>query len=241
MLLNLKRSLKVMNNKNRVLILSGGSISIAFLKEYLENNSFKYIIAADYGLVTAHKLKLKVDYILGDFDSVPEDIINYYRNKQKEDESLIIKEYDPRKDYTDTQIAIEVALKLKADEIILIGATGTRLDHTLSNVQNLVLAYKDKIKCSIIDEYNKLYIIRESTKIFKEKLFGPYISLLPLTPIVEKVTLKGFKYILKNEDMALGNSIGVSNQVIEEVAEINFDSGALIVVESRDKPNNFSN
>lgn len=222
-----------MKENHRTLIISGGNISIDFAEEYLNDNKFDYIIAADYGLLTAKKLGLHVDYILGDFDSVPKEIIEEYRNKQKDDDSFKIRKYNPKKDFTDTQIAIETALKTSPSEIVILGGTGTRLDHTISNVQNLRLALEKNIKCTLIDEYNKLYIINKSTTIYKQDLFGPYISLLPLTPVVEKVTLTGFKYSLNKYDIHLGESIGISNQVSHEKAEIIFDNGILIVVEAR--------
>lgn len=219
---------------NRVLIISGGSISANFIEDYLQQESFEYIIVADYGLLVADKLGLEVDYILGDFDSVPKEIIEKYRDKQKDNQSFTIREFNPEKDYTDTQIAIEEAIALSPDEIVILGGTGTRLDHTLSNVQNLILALKKNIKCSLIDEHNKLYLIDKPRTVYKQDLFGSNISLLPLSPVVEKVTLLGFKYSLKEDDIHLGDSIGISNELVEDKARIIFEAGILIVVESRD-------
>lgn len=221
-------------NNNRTLIISGGNISLNFAKKYLKKEKFDYIIAADYGLLTAKKLGLDVDYILGDFDSVPKEILEGYKNKQKGDNFFKIRRYDPIKDFTDTQIAIEAAIKKDPYEIVILGGIGTRLDHTISNVQNLRLALEKNIKCTLIDEYNRLYLINKSTTIYKEDLFGPYLSLLPLTPVVEKVTLTGFKYSLENYDIHQGESIGVSNQINFKKAEIIFKKGILIVVEARD-------
>ena len=222
------------NKQGRALIISGSTISIEFLENYLKKEVFDYIIAADYGLLTAHKLNLPVNYILGDFDSVPKEIIDNYREKNKNDNSFTIKKYNPEKDFTDTQIAIEAAIGLGPEEIVIVGGTGTRLDHTLSNIQNLILPLENNIKCSLVDEHNKLYIINKATKLYKLDLFGSYISLLALTPIVEKVTLKGFKYPLYEYDIKLGHSIGVSNEIIDESAEVIFESGLMVVVESRD-------
>jgi len=218
----------------KTLIISGSGISTSFLKEYLKEEVFDYIIAADYGLLTAHKLGLSLDHILGDFDSVPQEIINEYREKNKKDKSFIIEKYKPEKDYTDTQIAIETAIELGAKEIVIVGGTGTRLDHTLSNIQNLLLPLSKNIKCCLVDEHNKLYIIDKSTKIQRKNIFGSYISLLPLTSVVTKVTLKGFKYPLNEYNIEMGHSIGVSNEIVEDCAEIIFESGLLVVVESRD-------
>ena len=219
---------------NRTLIISGGNVSLDFAEEYLKRESFDYFIAADYGLLTANKLGLHVNYILGDFDSVPKEIIEEYREKEKEDESFKIRQYNPIKDFTDTQIAIETAMKMNPSEIVILGAIGTRTDHTISNIQNLRLPLEKDIKCTLIDEHNKLYLINKPTTIYKQDLFGPYISLLPLTTLVEKVTLKGFKYSLDSYDIHLGESIGVSNQLSHKKAEIIFEKGILIVVEARD-------
>ena len=79
-----------------------------------------------------------------------------------------------------------------------------------------------------------MYIINKSIKLYKHDLFGSYISLLPLTPLVKRVTLKGFKYPLNEHDIEIGYSIGVSNEIIDDCAEIIFESGILVVVESRD-------
>ncbi|NMB42604.1 MAG: thiamine diphosphokinase [Clostridiales bacterium] len=220
--------------QGRTLIISGSKVSTSFLREYLSKEAFDYIIAADYGLLTAHKLELALNYILGDFDSVPQEIINEYKEKNKDDKSFIIKKYNPEKDFTDTQIAIETAMELGSKEIVIVGGTGTRLDHTLSNVQNLLLPLRKNIKSSLVDEHNKLYIIDKSTKIYKKDIYGSYVSLLPITPVVEKVTLKGFKYPLNDYNIEMGHSIGVSNELIDDFGEIVFESGLLLVVEARD-------
>jgi thiamine pyrophosphokinase len=220
--------------QGRTLIISGSKVSTSFLREYLSKEAFDYIIAADYGLLTAHKLELALNYILGDFDSVPQEIINEYKEKNKDDKSFIIKKYNPDKDFTDTQIAIETAMELGSKEIVIVGGTGTRLDHTLSNVQNLLLPLRKNIKSSLVDEHNKLYIIDKSTKIYKKDIYGSYVSLLPITPVVEKVTLKGFKYPLNDYNIEMGHSIGVSNELIDDFGEIVFESGLLLVVEARD-------
>ena len=104
----------------------------------------------------------------------------------------------------------------------------------MSNVQNLLLPLRKNIKSSLVDEHNKLYIIDKSTKIYKKDIYGSYVSLLPITPVVEKVTLKGFKYPLNDYNIEMGHSIGVSNELIDDFGEIVFESGLLLVVEARD-------
>ena len=49
-------------------------------KEWLDNQTFDYCIAADSGLEYADKLGLKVDFLLGDYDSVDKDVLDRYKS-----------------------------------------------------------------------------------------------------------------------------------------------------------------
>lgn len=223
-----------LKDKN-VLLLSGGTIEIEFAKAYLQNNSFDMIIAVDSGLVATDKLGIIPDFIVGDFDSVPADVLNKYKHiQQSDDKKSMIYEYSPVKDCTDTHIAIEHAISQKATSITILGATGTRIDHMLGNVNLLMIPLINKINCYIIDTHNKIYLIDSNIKLRKEQLHGPYLSLIPLTRKVLGVTLKGFKYPLQNRDLSIEDSLGISNEVCNETATVEFNKGIIIVVESRD-------
>lgn len=222
-----------MKNK-RILIITGGNLSIDFAKEYIDNHNFDTIIAVDSGLAYAEKLNVNLSYLVGDFDSVPKEVLDKYYQMAEIDGYPIIKKFNPEKDLTDTQIAIELAISLDAEELTILGATGTRIDHLLANIQLLSITQKKNISAFIIDEHNKIYLLDHSTTIMKENLFGPFISLLPYTEVVKEVTLRGFKYPLQNRDIHIGTSLGISNEVTAEQAEIIFQSGILIVTESKD-------
>lgn len=222
-----------MKNK-RILIITGGSLSIDFAREYVNNQKYDTIIAVDSGLAYAENLNLNLQYLVGDFDSVPKEVLDKYYRMAEVNGSPIIKKFNPEKDLTDTQIAIELAISLEANELTILGATGTRIDHLLANIQLLSLTRKKNIDAFIIDEHNKLYLLDHSTTIKKENLFGPFISLLPYTEVVKEVTLKGFKYPLFKRDIHIGASLGISNEVTAEQADIIFQSGMLIVTESKD-------
>lgn len=218
---------------NRILIITGGSISIEFVKDYLKAHTFDVIIAVDKGLVTADKLNLNLQYIVGDFDSAPSELVQKYKNSISNG-STTIKEYNPMKDATDTQIAIELAITLNASEIVMLGATGTRMDHALANIYLLTLPLVRDIAAYIIDEHNKIYLLNQNAILYKDKLFGDYVSLQPLTEVVYGVTLEGFKYPLIKRDMKREDSLGISNEVVGESANILLQSGILVVIESKD-------
>jgi len=218
---------------NRILIVTGGTISKEFAKEYLKDQIFDVVIAVDSGLAYVEELNIPVHYIVGDFDSVSPDLLQKYENKVVES-SIVIKKFNPIKDATDTQMAIELALELNAEEIVILGATGTRIDHMLANIHLLYLPLNKNIKAIILDEYNKIYLVNQNTTIYKNQLYGPYISLQPFTEVVTEVTLQGFKYPLMKRTMHIGDSLGVSNEVTSAQAKITIQSGILIVIESKD-------
>lgn len=128
---------------------------------------------------------------------------------------------------------MELAIELDASNIIIIGAIGTRLDHTIANIHILKEAIEKDIKVKIVNENNEIELIDKTTKIKKDNEYK-YISLIPLTTDAQGVTIKGMKYPLENYTLSVGNSLGVSNEQIEETAEIQIGQGILILIKSKD-------
>lgn len=210
------------------IIITGGKINKNFVKEYLNINKYDIIIAVDKGLEISDVLGVKPNYILGDFDSVDKNILSKYQK-----ENINIKELNPEKDLTDTHSAIDLAINLKSKKITILGAIGTRIDHTMANIHVLKIAIEKNIDIKIVDKNNEITLINKTTQIPKDENYK-YISLIPLTTKVENVTLKGFKYLLNNATLNIGDSLGISNEQIAENAEISFDKGILIVIKSKD-------
>ncbi len=219
----------MIKNENKVLIITGGRTDEEFLSKLFIQENFNLIIVADSGLISADRVRILPDYIVGDFDSVPEAILNRYRNH-----SAPIKTYPREKDKTDTQIAIELALKHTPSSITIVGATGSRLDHTLANVHLLMLLLQHKVDAFIVDQNNKLYLKQESFHIEKSTQFGDYVSLLPFGEAVKGLTLKGFYYPLDDVVLSPGSSLGISNEIVDETARVEFREGIILVMETRD-------
>lgn len=215
--------------ENKILIITGGQTEEGFLSELLKQEKYTRIIVADSGLVLADRLMLKPDYIVGDFDSVPEAILNRYRNQ-----SAPIETFPKEKDKTDTQIAIELALQQAPSAITIVGATGNRVDHTLANIHLLLLPLQQKVDAFIVDQNNKLYLKQESFPIKKSEQYGDYVSLLPFGEAVKGLTLRGFYYPLDNVLLSAGSSLGISNEIVDETAWVEFQEGILLVMETRD-------
>jgi len=215
--------------ENRVLIITGGNVDETFLKRYRNVHPYSEIIAVDHGLVTADRLNLPLNVIVGDFDSVSENILRKYQNS-----NVQIATFPTEKDKTDTEIAIEIALSHNADAIDLIGATGSRLDHTLANLHLLLHPLEKQVNACILDAHNKVYLKKDSFLIRKSEQYGEYVSFLPFHGDVFGLTLEGFKYPLQGVHLTAGESLCISNEIIEEEAKVIFDKGILVVFETRD-------
>ena len=211
----------------KTLIVSGGNVEDNILDRF--KNEFDYIIASDKGLEALDKYNIIPNYIIGDFDSIDKNILDKYINNK----NIVIKELNPEKDYTDTHMAVKLAIELKSTEIIIVGAIGTRLDHTIANIHILKEALDNNIKCKLIDNRNEIQLINKKTILELDENYK-YISIIPLTTKVSGITLKGFKYLLENTTLEIGHSIGVSNEQLEHYAEIDLKEGILVLIKSKD-------
>lgn len=214
----------------KIVIISGGSIQDEFAKEWITQYQPDFIIGADSGMEFMRRVGLKPDMIIGDFDSVASETLAYF----KEQTGIIFKELNPMKDDTDTEFAIRQAIGLGAKEITALGATGTRLDHVLGNVALLGIGLQEQVDIQLVDAHNRIRMIDTPLKLKKAEQFGGFVSLLPYAGEVKGVTLKGFKYPLENYTMGSFSSLGISNEIVENQAEILLKDGILVVIESRD-------
>lgn len=226
---HVRKECTMIKNTKNILIVSGGMVDCKWAAKWLENRHFDYVIAADRGLMYADELNISVDKILGDYDSIQPEILEKYRDSGKK-----IITFPREKDYTDTHLAIETAIEEGASEITIMGATGTRLDHTMANIQNMLIPLKADVKCCIINEFNKIYLSNKRTVIRRDKQHGKYISLVPMSETVKGITLTGFYYPLDKYTIEQGLSVGISNEIIHEEGIIELEEGILIVFETND-------
>lgn len=215
---------------NKILIVSGGQIEDNFAKEWIAQYQPDFMIVADSGMEFMRRVGLNPDMIIGDFDSVASETLAYF----KEQTGIIFKELNPMKDDTDTEFAIRQAISLGAEEITVLGATGTRLDHVLGNVALLGIGLQEQVQIQLVDAHNRIRMIDKTLKLEKVNQFGKFVSLLPFAGAVRGVTLKGFKYPLENHTMLAFSSLGISNEIVDEEAEILLEEGVLVVIEARD-------
>ena len=204
----------------KAFIYTGGAILPSNITEHPKGDDLR--IAADSGYENAVTLGERVDLLLGDFDSLktselPRDV-----------EQIRV---PAEKDFTDTQLAVDTALKKGADEICIVGGLDGRLDHTLSNLAILEDLSAKRIHATITNGYNRVRYI-ESTSTLIPKSGYRYLSLLCLSQKAKGVSVEGCKYPLKNATLTRSFQYAVSNEVDGNCALISVRKGGIYIIES---------
>lgn len=209
----------------RAIIISSGNLNIDIFKKIKKSDDI--IICADGGARHLYKYNIVPDMIVGDLDSLNEEYVGYYEKLD-----VIFHKFPSEKDYTDTELAVEYGIERGATELILLGSTGTRLDHTLANIMLLYKLLNRSIKAKIIDDNNEIFIVNNDIKIKKEE--NTYVSFLPIFQDCRGVSMSGFKYITDGVDFELGSTMGISNEVADGNGTIEIKQGISLVIKSRD-------
>ncbi|GAB6159082.1 thiamine diphosphokinase [Desulfotomaculum varum] len=209
----------------RILIFSGGVLGPWALQQISAGD---FLLGVDRGALFLITNGRQPDLAIGDFDSVTPEEFALIRQASKQCLAC-----DPvAKDETDTELAFNWALTRRPREILLLGVTGCRLDHTLANLHLLARALQEGVPCRIVDEKNEIMLIEDTTEINKDRF--SHISLLPLTDRVTGITLTGFRYPLHRATLTLGQSLGISNILQAPAGKIEIAGGRLLIIKSRD-------
>lgn len=211
--------------KNHIVICTGGQLQ-QWAIPYIHKADL--CIGADKGALFLVEAGIKPYLSIGDFDSVSEEQLNLIRAS-----SLHMKDFDAiDKDYTDTELALQEAIALNPRKITIVGGLGSRFDHSIANIQLLILAHQQYIEAEIIDENNRIFLVSKQTVV--EKGSYPFLSILPFSDIVTGINLIGMQYPLHGATIKKGQAIGISNIILEQFGTIEVESGTLLVIQSKD-------
>lgn len=204
--------------KNCIIIANGKSPSKKVV-EYFIKKGFNTIICADGGANSAMKLGVIPDFIIGDLDSISLSTLKYFKNN-----STIIQ--IKRQNDTDVEKCLKFAIKKNFDEVILLGVTGDRLDHTICNL-GIVIKFFKNIKIHISAENSFLSAYNKSVLI-KSKI-NEIISFYAFNKQTF-ITSKGLLYPLEKSNLAFGEKESTSNVSISEMIELKITGGIVFVI-----------
>lgn len=188
-------------------------------------------IGVDRGVFILLSLNIVPAIALGDFDSVTEEEFQLIKKEME-----TVKIFNPEKDETDMELALNWAIAQEPVKIRIFGATGGRIDHFLANIQLLIkpILESKTVSIEIIDKNNIVYGRGPGTYPIKRVADKKYVSFIPITHEVKNLTLKGFKYPLTNRHISIGTTLCISNELICDEGTFSFSEGILMVVRSSD-------
>jgi thiamine pyrophosphokinase len=206
-----------------LIIANGEACSNELLGQLLEWSPF--VVVLDGAISRVLELGIKVDVLLGDFDS-HNHALEYIIAQQPVE---IV--HAPDQNKTDLQKGIEFLISRNFDAVNIIWAMGRRADHTLSNVTDIV-RYKNQIGIVVLDDYSRIFPLPK--KFQKWYVQHTPISLMPVGT-VKGVSSKGLMYELNQDELLLGYRTSSSNETIADgVVSITHEEGDLLLMECVD-------
>ena len=208
------------------LIVSNGNIN-NYEKLISTLNKSDYIICADGGIRHLRAIDKSPDIVLGDLDSVGDEDLKYIKRK-----NIKTEKFPPIKDKTDTDLALDFLIEMGCSEIYFLGATGDRIDHTLANIFLLDSLLEKGIRGIILDDKNDIYLLDDKLKLFGEE--NSFISIIPISQSGVEISISGCFYNLDRVSIPFGSTQGISNEIVEEFANILIHKGKAIIIKAID-------
>ena len=182
--------------------------------------AFDVVLAADSGFDAASATGVGVDVLVGDMDSVTPQHLNTFGGE--------VLRFPPDKDYTDLELALDVATERGATDIMVIGGGGGRLDHELSSL--LVLTLEKYAGARITARIGRAEVLVVRDRVELRGTPDEVVSLVPARDVVDGVTTSGLRWPLELATLRLGATWSVSNEFTGTAALIEVNRGVLLVV-----------
>ena len=183
------------------------------------------VISADGGASNTLKMGLVPDVVIGDMDSIKFEVKEKIRERCAKTRYIST---SPKKDESDTQLAVDYALGLGVKKLIITGAVGDRIDHTLANIILLSSPGLEDIDARILTDNSDMFVIRKPVTINGHP--GKTVTLISLSPYTYFTETRGLKYELRKEKLIFSPVRGLSNEFIEKKAHLGIREGLLLVI-----------
>jgi thiamine pyrophosphokinase len=212
-------------NVQRIIILANGELpDLTNARSLLQKDD--YIICADGGTRHARTLGIEPDLIIGDLDSADQEVIQRFRV-----DGVDVASYPQDKNETDLELAIERAIKLNPQEILIVAALGGRLDQTLANIGLLSDPRLAEFHVRLDDGVEEIFLCRDQVEVHGKS--GDIVSLIPWQGAASGIRTNKLKWALQDETLYPDKTRGISNELIDDLASVSVGSGQLLIVHRR--------
>ncbi len=205
---------------SKVVILCDGSFPNHAVPLSVLTNAHE-IICCDGAADKLIEFGMEPTFIVGDIDSVSEETKKNYA------ERIVLNTDQETNDQTK---AVEFVLSRGAKEVIILGATGKREDHTIGNI-SLLLNYAEKLNVISISNSGifRPVLYSQSLPSFKRQQVSIFSLGIPAA-----ITSKNLKYPLKNTTLSSW-WMGTLNECMGDSFSLEFATGKLIVFQKFDQ------
>ena len=222
--------------KKRAILIGAGEAEGISFRDSIKRDRFcnnviyeDVIIALDGGLVYCEKNNIRPDYIIGDFDSLPEEKKALLAKYPKER----ILRLPCEKDDTDMLAAIKFAAQKGITDFVIYGGLGGRLSHTIANLQCLMFLKEHGMTGILLGADTKVFLLQNESYTFDKNESG-YISVFAYSKAARGITLKNLKYELTDSVLTQSFPLGVSNEFIKgKTAQISVKDGSILDILDR--------
>jgi thiamine pyrophosphokinase len=208
-----------MIKSNKCIIFANGRPPVKSVLSTLKKKGYDTLICADGGANSARKINVLPDYIIGDLDSISKNTLNYFSENSE------IFKITGQND-TDVEKCIKFAIKRKLNDIVLLGVTGNRLDHTFCNL-GIVLKFFALARIRIIAEDSLL--APYSGIVNLPTCSGESISLYGINSKT-RISSEGLYYPLKNISLPFGVKESTSNIATGKSIKLKIAGGVIFVI-----------
>jgi len=209
----------------RIIIFANGELpDINKARALLQKDD--YILCADGGMRHALALDLKPDLVIGDMDSAERSDL-----QKMQADGVSIELFPRDKNETDLELAINKAIELAPQQIIIVAALGGRLDQTLANIAILTDLRLSTFNLRLDDGVEEIFFCRDQAQVHGRS--GDIISLIPWGGSVHQIQTQGLRWSLNKETLYPEKTRGISNEMTGDVATIKIESGLLLLIHRR--------
>lgn len=216
----------IIHGKTACLVLNGQLEDYDYIRKVMDYNTYELIIAVDGGANHLYRLGIMPNYILGDLDSIDDDIRSYY-----EASDVVFKKFPTKKDETDAELAVWMVEEEGLLGIDIYAALGGRIDHELANIQLLYYILDRGMYPRIISEREEIYILRNEEMNLKGSI-GDIVSIIPVKGDARGITLANMEYSVEELDLKYSVTRGISNVMLAGDAYINVRDGCILVIKN---------
>jgi len=199
---------------NYCVVLCNGSFPQHSIPLQLLDNADK-IICCDGATVKLLNYGKEPYAIVGDLDSLPDDLRHKYNDRVY---------HDKDQETNDLTKAVYWCYKQKIENVVILGATGLREDHTIGNV-SLLSEYAGFINIKMVTDTGFFIPVNQSIELKSYK--GQQISIFSITPET-KITTNGLQYDVFERQFKNWYQ-GTLNEALADSFTINIDKGNLIL------------